>query len=262
MKTLLRIIGAVALADLLVLVSATANEGSTPPVRTADEVVARMVTRDGEREATLHGYTASRRYVLENRTHNKRAEMLVRMTCRNDGSKQFEVVSSNGWSVVLKHVFPRLLEAETEAARPGFREQSRITPENYTFDMAGTESVRGRPAYVIAIRPRTANKYLTQGKIWVDADEYAIIRVDGKPAKNPSFWVKSVHFVHDYDKSGSFWFPVSDRSVTDVRIFGATEMTIEYFDYTANYGTNKAAGVTAAPEGPVTPAAAVFGESR
>jgi activator of 2-hydroxyglutaryl-CoA dehydratase len=33
---------------------------------------------------------------------------------------------------------------------------------------------------------------------------------------------------------GSFWFPVSNRSVTDVRIFGATEMTIEYFDYTTN----------------------------
>jgi hypothetical protein len=68
----------------------------------------------------------------------------------------------------------------------------------------------------------------------VDADEYAIVRVEGKPAKNPSFWIKSVHFVRDCDKSGSFWFPVSDRSVTDVRIFGVTEMTIEYLDYTPN----------------------------
>ena len=89
-------------------------------------------------------------------------------------------------------------------------------------------------AYVIAIEPRIPNKYLTRGRIWVDADEFAIVRVEGKPAKNPSFWTKSVHFVHDYDKSGSFRFPVSDRSVTDVRIFGATEMTIEYFDYMPN----------------------------
>jgi hypothetical protein len=70
----------------------------------------------------------------------------------------------------------------------------------------------------------------------VDAEDYAIIRVDGEPAKSPSFWIKSVHFVHDYDKIGAFWFPVLDHSVTDARIFGATEMTIEYFDYAPNRG--------------------------
>ena len=173
-------------------------------------------------------------YVLENRAHHKQAEMLVRMICREDGSKQFEVVSASGWSGARKHVFPRLLEAEIDAARPDLRERSRITPNNYTFEMAGTDDVRGRLAYVISIEPKTQNKYLARGRIWVDADEYAIVRVEGQPAKNPSFWFKSVHFVHDYNRSGSFWFPVTDRSVTDARIFGATEMTIEYFDYVPN----------------------------
>lgn len=207
---------------------------SKPAFLPVDEVVARMIAHDSERQATLHGYRAVRRYVLENRSYHKRAEMVVRMTCLEDGSKHFTVVSANGWGGARKHVFPRLLEAETEAARPGLRERSRITPENYTFQMVGTEYVRGRPAFVLAIEPKSENKYLTRGRIWVDADEYAIIRVEGKPAKNPSFWVKSVHFVHDYDKNGSLWFPVSDHSVTDARIFGATEMTIEYFDYTPN----------------------------
>jgi hypothetical protein len=168
--------------------------------------------------------------------------MLVQMTCKEDGSKQFEVVSEDGWGGARKHVFPRLLEAEAEAAQPDLRERSRIIPENYTFEMLGTEDVRGRQAYVIAIEPKTPNKYLARGRIFVDADEYAIVRVEGKPAKNPSFWVKSVHFVHDYDRSGPFWFPVSDRSVTDVRIFGATEMTIEYFDYAPNTSALSASG--------------------
>jgi hypothetical protein len=207
---------------------------TTPAVQTAEEVVARMMAHETERLARLHGYTALRRYVLENQKRHKQAEMLVRMTCLQDGSKRFDVVYSNGWGGARKYVFPRLLEAETEAARPGLRERSRITPENYTFQIVGKESVRGRPAFVLAIEPKTENKYLTRGRIWVDVDDYAIMRVEGKPAKNPSFWVKSVHFVHEYDKSGPFWFPVSDQSVTDVRIFGATEMTIEYFDYTPN----------------------------
>jgi hypothetical protein len=219
-----------------------AASDSTQALPTGDEVIARMIAHDSERQAALHGYTAIRRYVLENRNHDKRAEMLVRMICREDGSKQFEVVSEDGWGGARKHVFPRLLEAEADAARPDLRERSRITPENYTFEMAGTECVRGRPAYVIAIEPKTPNKYLASGRIFVDTDEYAIIRIDGRPAKNPSFWIKSVHFVHDYDKSGSFWFPVADRSVTDVRIFGATEMTIEYFDYAPNTSPLSASG--------------------
>jgi hypothetical protein len=204
----------------------------TAVLPTADEVVARMMARDTERQTKLHGYTAERRYVLENRDHHKRAEMLVRVNSGEDGSKQFDVVSSSGWGGARKHVFPRLLEAETEAARPDLRDRSRITPENYTFAMAGTDYIRNRPAYVLEIEPKTPNKYLARGKIWVDADEYAIVHIEGQPAKNPSFWFKSVHFAHDYDKTGAFWFPVLDHSVTDVRIFGATEMTIEYFDYT------------------------------
>ena len=43
-----------------------------------------------------------------------------------------------------------------------------------------------------------------------------------------------MHFVHTYQKSGPFWFPVSTESVTEVRIFGSTSLTINYFDYTPN----------------------------
>jgi len=221
---------------LIVVLAVMTADADSIPAPTVDAVVAKIMAHDSERLAALHGYTAVRRYVLENLNHHKRAEMLVRMICLEDGSKQFEIVSTDGWGGARKHVFPRLLGAEVEAARPNLRERSRITPENYTFEMVGTESVRGRPAYVMAIEPKTQNKYLVRGKIWVDAEDYSIIRVDGKPAKSPSFWIKSVHFVHDYDKIGAFWFPALDHSVTDVRIFGATEMTIEYFDYAPNAG--------------------------
>lgn len=219
---------------ILTVALAMAGGDSTPALPSADEVAASMMAHDRERQAALHGYTALRRYVLENQNHHKRAEMLVRMTCLEDGSKQFEVVSANGWGGARKFVFRRLLEAETEAARPDLRERARITPANYTFQMSGLEYFRGRPAYVLTIEPKTGNKYLARGRIWVDAGEFAILRIEGQPAKNPSFWVKSVHFVHDYKKSGSFWFPASDHSVTDVRIFGTTELTIEYYNYTPN----------------------------
>jgi hypothetical protein len=217
---------------LSTLALAAGDPGAQPP--SADEVVAKMIERDHKRQAALESYTSRRRYVLENERHHKRAEMLVQMKCFKDGSKEFEIVSSAGWGGARKHVFPKLLSAEADASQPGSRERSRVIPQNYSFQMVGVETVNDHPAYVIELIPKTSNKYLMKGRIWVDAQEYAIVRIDGQPAKNPSFWVKSVHFVHTYGKEGPFWLPLSNNSVTDVRIFGATDLKIEYFGYLAN----------------------------
>jgi len=214
------------------LTLAASDPGKQPP--TGNEVVAKMMERDRERQAALEGYTARRRYVLDNQRHHERAEMLVRMTCLKDGSKEFEIVSSDGWGAARNHVFPRLLSAEAEASQPDARERSRITSQNYDFEMIGSQAVNQRPAWVIAVTPKTANKYLMKGKIWVDAEDYAITRIEGEPAKNPSFWTKSVHFVHTYSKQGPFWFPTSDESITDVRILGTTGLKIDYFEYVPN----------------------------
>jgi hypothetical protein len=222
---------------LLLFAMAMAAQDSGQQLPSANEVVAKMIEHDNQRQADLHGYTAARRYVLENSRHHKRAEMLVRVRCLDNGSKQFQTVSATGWGTARNHVFPKLLEGESEASLPEVRHRSRITRENYSFEMVGRDYINQRPAYVIAISPKTQNKYLVEGRIWVDVKDYAIVRIEGKPAKSPSFWIKSVQFVHTYQKSGSFWFPVSDRSVTDVRILGATEVRIEYFDYSPNATT-------------------------
>jgi hypothetical protein len=221
----------------LIFAAVALAQEPTQQLSSASDVVARMMEHDSQRQSALHSYTASRRYVLENPRHRKRAEMLVSMTCRDNGSKQFQTVSATGWSVARNHVFPGLLEGESEAYRPDIRERSRITPNNYSFVLLGMDDINQRAAYVLAISPKTRNKYLVEGKLWVDAEEYAIVRIEGKPAKNPSFWIKSVHFVHTYQKSGPFWLPASDRSVSDARILGATELTIEYFDYALDADT-------------------------
>ena len=127
-----------------------------------------------------------------------------------------------------------MLATEAEASSPELRLKARLSPENYEFHMAGTELLGDRMAYVIDVVPRRHEERLFEGRIWIDAQDYALARVEGKPAKNPSFWTSSVHFVHTYQKSGPFWFPASTESVTEVRIFGSTSLTIHYFDYTPN----------------------------
>ena len=201
------------------------------PVPTADEVVATMLSRDNARELASGGYTGDREYVLENHKFQKRAEMLVRVTCDSTGTKHFEVMSEDGWKSANKRVLRQMLVSESDSSRPDTRPANRITSDNYTFRMIETSVLDGRNAYVIDAIPNREDKSLFRGRIWVDAEDFALARVEGEPAKNPSFWTRKVHFVQQYHKAGAFWFPVQTTSVTDAHLFGTTDVNIRYFDY-------------------------------
>ena len=153
------------------------------------------------------------------------------VVCDADGAKHFHVVSEDGWKSANKHVLRKMLESESETSRPSNPSQETAGSRELRFRMVGAELLGGRPAYVIDAIPKRDDKYLFRGRIWVDAEDFAVARAEGQPAKNPSFWTRSVHFVQQYRKRGSFWFPESTTSVTDARIFGTTDVSIRYFDY-------------------------------
>jgi hypothetical protein len=196
----------------------------------ADDLVAKMMELDAQRQSQMVGYTALRHYSAVNKT--RQAEMLVEVTCASDGAKHFDVLSEEGSGSIRRHVFHKLLSEETEASRRGTRNSTRIIPANYDFHVIGHETLETGPAYVLEVSPKTENKYLIRGKIWVDANDYSIVRIEGQPARNPSFWVRSVHFVHTYEKVGPFWFASSTHTKSEILIFGESELTIENSGYT------------------------------
>lgn len=210
------------------IVPVAAAQTSTP-LPSVDDVLAKMAQSDAQRQSELNGYTATRRYVAINK--KRHAEMLVSVTCAGDGSKQFSILSEEGSSAIRKHVFYKLLNEEAEASRHGTRDSTRLTPANYDFQLLGRETLENGPAYVLAVRPKTSNKYLINGRVWVDAWDYAIVRIEGQPAQNPSFWVRSVHFVHTYQKVHQFWFASSTHTTSHILIFGNSELTIENSEY-------------------------------
>jgi len=217
----------------LLSASRLVGEGGSGTLPTAQEVVDRMGAHDLQRQASTEGYAGMRRYVLENRHFQKRAEMLVHVQGDPDGTKHFDVVSEEGWKAANTHVLRKMLESESETSRPELRATAKVNSKNYDFVFIGTEQLADRLAFVLEITPKRKEKYLFRGRIWVDAEDYALVRAEGNPAKSPSFWTKSTHFVHVYQKSGPLWFPLSTESVTEARIFGTTEVNIQYFDYAA-----------------------------
>jgi len=191
-----------------------------------------MVAMNQQRAEALRGYTATRVYHLEyNGRKDKTAEMVVKMTYRWPNQKEFTIVSESGSRMLRNRVLKRLLKAELEAMQEENRQQTAIRPDNYEFRLAGYERTTRHEFYVMEVTPKAKNKFLFRGRIWVDAQDFAIVRIEGEPAKNPSWWTKRNDFQHSYEKWGDFWLPARNETVTQLRIFGRAFLTIEYKDY-------------------------------
>jgi len=89
----------------MVVATAQAHQGDVPP--SADDVVAKMAQLDAERQTQLAGYRATRHYVAVNK--QRRAEMVVVVTCASDGTQQFTIQSEEGSHAIRKHVFYKML---------------------------------------------------------------------------------------------------------------------------------------------------------
>jgi hypothetical protein len=202
-----------------------------PPAPSSDEIISKMMLRSVQRQVLLGRYSGMRLYVLENERMHKRAQMLVRINLEPTGEKHLAIVSEEGWEASNKHVLRKMLSSEEETSTPGQQNKTQLNFENYYFRIAGTEDIAGRPAYVLDVVPKRRDKYLIRGRIWVDAEDFAFVQAEGQPAKNPSFWTRSIRFTQLYSKHGQFWFAARTQSVTEALIFGRTNVTISYFGY-------------------------------
>jgi outer membrane lipoprotein-sorting protein len=215
------------LAAVVVFACVASTATDTP--LSCKQITDRLAEMDATRAASLRGYTVMRHYLLDNHRLHMRAEMTVRMTYTAPGRKEFKVISETGAAWIRKNVFRKLLQAEVEGA--GQDAGNHIVPANYNFRLVGTEKQNDRPCYVLEAEPKSKNKYLFRGRVWVDVEDAAVARIDGRPAQNPSFWTTKVHFVHQYEKVGPYWLAASNVSETEVRVFGTTDLKIDYFDY-------------------------------
>lgn len=199
---------------------------------TADEVIRHVMEKNEERSRALEAYSSVRSYHLEcHCISHKKADMLVRADYIAPDKKVFTVVSESGSDTVRNKVFKKLLEAEQESMREENQQRTAITPENYTFQLLDYEKTDTDEFYVLDARPLSKNKFLFRGRIWVNAKDFAITRVEGEPEVNPSWWTVKTDFKRSYHKIGDFYLPESNQSETKVRIFGTAVLTIEYRDY-------------------------------
>ena len=196
-------------------------------------VLIRLEERNAERSAALEQFEGTRVYRMDYHgfPSDRDAEMVVKVSFRAPNFKEFSVVSETGSKFVIDHIFKKLLEGEQEASKGDNRQDTALTRKNYDFAIVGYENAPEGPQYVLSLTPKSRNKFLYRGKIWVDARDFAVVRIEGEPGKNPSMWIKKTQIAHRYKKVGGFWLPAENHTESFIRLGGKATLSIEYRDY-------------------------------
>jgi hypothetical protein len=243
-----------AMVGVLALLVARANaqggqqegqSGITAPLEplragvTGDELFALMTARNTLRSAALLHYAVLRTYQVVDLKGKVHAEEIGRMEYRAPDRKTFVVTSESGSVLIRRLALKPLIASEIDAAAGQQHHDSSITPANYTLRPFGEQQVGPYHCYVAQAVPKRKDRYLFEGKIWIDAEDYAIVRIEGRPAKKLSFWIEQADFVREYEKIDQFWLSRRDETFVHVRLYGKKVLTIDHQDYTVNGTVNQ-----------------------
>jgi hypothetical protein len=215
---------------LLAIVSVAQDPAAQPSL---SQIIARLTARNDARTAALRAYRSTRTYevIYKGFPKSASAKVVVRLDFTAPDNKQFTIVRQEGSKLLINRVIRKALESEQEAAKPDFRNRSLLNDSNYQFDLVGKDSQNGPPCYLVQVTPKREDKYLYDGRVCIDMVDYAVVRIEAKPAKNPSFWISNATIDHHNKKVGEFWVPSTNRSSSHVRLGGDAELKIDYNDY-------------------------------
>jgi outer membrane lipoprotein-sorting protein len=213
------------------------SEGTLQPARTdvtAERIFAELMRRNELRNAALRSYSAVRSYAVTDPKGKVHAQEVVQVAYSAPDTKSFVTISEKGSALVRRLVLHRLMESESETASGKKRHDSTISTANYTFTLLGEQDLGANHCFVVQATPNRSDKYLFDGKVWIDAEDYAIVQISGHPSKKLSFWVDKADFVRRYQKIGEFWLPLKDETSVHVRLYGTKILTIDHERYTIN----------------------------
>jgi hypothetical protein len=196
------------------------------------QLMQRVNAADAVRESEVSKVVSTRRYTLHNKRWDKDAVMHVRIVSGPRSGKRYEILGMENAEGLQKKIFEKILQGEIEASRIRSHEaDTRLSSANYEFTPLGSDSIDGHACTSVALKPKRKTKYLIEGKACIDTKENAVLRVEGKTARSVSFWIGSPRIVQCFRKVDGVWVSRSNRSTSDVRFLGSTELTVDFVDY-------------------------------
>ena len=217
-------------------------EARVEPLRpgvTESQVLAELAAHNQERKAALRDYTVLRTYQVIDLKGKVHAKKIGRMEFLSPDKKTFTVTSESGSGLVRNMALNPLIKSEIETAAGKEHHDSAISADNYSLNLLGEQQVGRYRCFVAEVRPKRKDKYVFEGKLWIDVEDYSVVRIEGHPAKKLSFWIQRADFVRQYQKIDGFWLPQKDQTLVQVRLYGKKVLTIDHRDYVVNAGQSK-----------------------
>ncbi len=196
--------------------------GQSASQLSVQDIVSRMQAAESA-EQNRPGYTLLREYRLTGTDPNAAtSRVLAQVDYVPPASKQYTIREIEG-NERGESIVRRVLAHEAEMAkRPA---HSEFCTDNYDFALLGQEALNGRAAYVLQLTPKQERTELLRGKAWVDAASFLVVKVEGEPAKSPSWWVKNLNVVINYGRADGVWLPLTTRATADIRLLGTHVLT-------------------------------------
>jgi len=164
-------------------------------------------------------------------TSQKGEYELVRTYSASPRQLSFTTVKFTGDSFVKTNVITRFLQSEVDHVQKSDPAASAINEKNYKITYKGMEDLDGQPTHVYQLKPRHKSPSLFKGKIYVDAYTGSLRRAEGTVSKSPSFFIRKIEFVQDFDDINGFTVPVAMHSTTKARIIGRAIVSVFHRGY-------------------------------
>jgi hypothetical protein len=167
-------------------------------------------------------YTASRRLEASGRGH--RAWLDVETDFSTASGLLYEVTAEGGSGYIRSRVLRSLLDEEQRLIARRAESGVALTTDNYQF---APEGINEQGLAVVGMRPLRKDRGLIAGRMLMSVDG-DLQRVEGRLAKNPSFWVTRVNVVRSYRRINGVLMPVSLDTTAQLRLMGASELRMTY----------------------------------
>jgi hypothetical protein len=138
---------------------------------------------------------------------------------------RYHVVAEGGSGYIRAHVLRSLLDQEQQLIARGATDSVAIDATNYRFDPQGTSEdglIR------IGIRPLRKERALIAGTMFLAPDDGDLVRVEGRLARNPSFWTRKVDVVRSYARINGVLVVSSLDSTAQLRLLGRSSLRMTY----------------------------------
>lgn len=138
---------------------------------------------------------------------------------------QYEITAQGGSDLIRNKVLKAVLEGEREVIAQGETARSSLALANYRFEANGVDTAG---LANVLLSPRRKERVLVAGTMFLKATDGDLVRLQGRLAKSPSFWIKNVDIVRSYETIDGAVMPVALKTTAQVRFLGDATLHMTY----------------------------------